>query len=142
MLLILCYINIVSTLSSSNSECYDAWECQSQELSGNILCYGYQSCEFSTITSSYYIPCVGYKSCINSKITSTNTIACYGDYGCSNAQLSSPGIFMYTNLSIRRQQTRAQPSHQPIECNFKPQIELISYCGSILCPYVIFLLYR
>ena len=92
-IIVLCYINILSILSSSNTECYDAWECKSQELSGDVLCYGYQSCQYATITSPYYVPCTGYKSCINSNIISTNAIACDGDYACSNAQLSSPGIF-------------------------------------------------
>ena len=101
-------INIVSTLSSPNNECYDAWECQSQELIGDTLCYGYQSCQSSSITSSYYVPCAGYKSCINSKVNSLNTIACDGDYACSNAQLSSPGIFMKTNLFVRTKQISVQ----------------------------------
>ena len=91
LIISLCYIKIISTLSSS-IECYDAGECESQELSGDILCYGYLACQSSSITSSYYLPCVGYKSCLNSKITSVSTIACDGDYACSNAQLSSPGI--------------------------------------------------
>ena len=104
LIIAICFINILSTLSSSNNECYDAWECESQELSGEVLCYGYQSCKFSSITSTYYLPCVGYKSCLNSNIISTNTIACDGDYACSNAQLSSPGIFMIINVSARSEQ--------------------------------------
>ena len=94
--IVLCYINIVyvSASSTSNNECNDAWECESQKLSGDVLCYGYQSCQSSSITSSYYVTCPGYKSCLNSNIISTNTIACDGLYACSNSQLSSPGIFI------------------------------------------------
>ena len=90
LLISLVYINVISI--SSTNQCYDAWECQSQELIGSVSCYGYQSCESSIITSSYYVPCSGYKSCMNSDITSTNTIACNGDYACSNAKISSPGM--------------------------------------------------
>ena len=91
----LLYICIVLSLSSSENgyECTDAYQCQSQEMFGSVLCYGYQSCESSSINSNYYVPCVGYKSCINTNIVSTNTIACDGDYTCSNAQLSSPGLY-------------------------------------------------
>ena len=86
--------------ASSNNECYDAWECQSQELTGFVLCYGYQSCQSSSITSNYYVPCSGYKSCMNSKIESKSSITCDGDYACSNAQLSSPGLPKFIELPI------------------------------------------
>ena len=91
-------ILLTITSSSSNNECYDAWECQSQELTGFVLCYGYQSCQSSSITSNYYVPCSGYKSCMNSKIESKSSITCDGDYACSNAQLSSPGLNKFIEL--------------------------------------------
>ena len=100
----LCYLNFILTVSRSNKKCFDAWECESQELSGDVLCFGYQSCQSSSITSTSYIPCAGYKSCTNSKILSMDTIACDGDYACSNAQLSSSGI--YVNQLVRHNNTK------------------------------------
>ena len=94
MLMIIAFLfgTILPVLSSfKDNECYDAWECQSQELDGSVLCFGYQSCESSSITSKFYVPCLGHKSCMNSNIVSLNTIAFVGDYACSNAQLSTPG---------------------------------------------------
>ena len=118
------FSNILSTLSLSNNECYDAWECLSQELIGDTLCYGYQACQSSSIISSYYVSCAGYESCIYSTVISMNTIACDGDYACSNAHLSSQGIIIYISLSGQ---------NRSIQFNHKPCSELnIIFWGDTL----------
>ena len=58
--------------------CDDAFECEYETLSDDVICYGYGSCKDSIINTQ-------------------NTIHCDGDHSCYSATMASGLFFLYTN---------------------------------------------